>query len=1133
MSDVTTILPPEGNDMSSDLLVTAEQAEDARLQALADSIPVEGQATPTPAAAGQGDVLRAPDPSDRVVPLPGDTMGQIGVFLSELPRTVAGGVRDAGQEALESFNDLWNSLVDFESQAPGALSGMGQFAPVLELAAQVTGPAEAPQLPEVAQPSTVGGQFARKVTQFLAGFVPVVKAVKGVGVTNRFVQASMAGAIVDGVAFDPHEQRLSNLIQEFPALQNPVSEFLAAKPGDSKALGRFKNAVEGLGLGVLTDGFVASVRAIAAARRARGVTKPVDLPGRPAPLNEETLKPLGKIDGPLTTAVDAKEFKTRMKLARAKGETAETPPGVLLETGGDRGIFINMARISSPDDVKNVLQQTADLHSLSINKAQRGKQSFELTEKLADDLQMTPEDLIARNRGQPFNAETALAARNLMVASGEKVLEMAKRAADPNAGQVDAYNFRRTMAVHHAIQKEVLGARTETARALNAWKIPAGGSAEKTRAIQNMLDSFGGQGNSIKLAKKLADADAAGILTPAMVSGIARKGALGKTRDALLEAWIMGLLSGPKTHIVNMMSNTSVVMNAMLERSLAGRLGEFIGTEDGVVVGESLAMMHGILEGWKDLFRFTAKKARGEEVKLLAPGLDLEKIDVNVQKAISSEALGLNADTLLGKTVDGFGAAIRVPGAALRAEDAVFKTLGYRMELHAQAFRMAKGEGLTGKAFKERMWAIINNPPESVRLEAVDTALYQTFTKRLGDIGQTGSRLANMIPGARIVLPFIRTPANIFKYTFERTPLAPLMSETRANFAAGGARAQLAATRMAMGTAVMLTVSDLVMNGMIVGGPPPNLAERESRRAQNIPNYAMKIGDTWVQFNRADPIGGTMGMAADVTQFIMWAGRESEDTTETGELIAAGVTAIGSNVLNKNYLRGVSEVFNVMGDPQRNTGRFLKNLAGSLVPAGVAEITRLQDPHLKAVQDMTDGFWARTPGFSKDLPNIRDRWGREVQFRSGVGALFDAMSPIYARRENPSAIDKELERLDFAMQKPGKRTTFNGVTVDLDHFPFAYDRFVELQGNALKHPAFGMGQKDYLDKLVSGKVPDSIIYKQATDGPDGTKAEMIRSISRSYRELAKQQVLSEKEDLDRHVTERRNAQMRAAIGGAQ
>lgn len=64
--------------------------------------------------------------------------------------------------------------------------------------------------------------------------------------------SALKGAMADFVFMDPHEDRLSNLLNQYELL-GPVSEFLAADEGDSEALGRFKNTLEGLGMSAATE----------------------------------------------------------------------------------------------------------------------------------------------------------------------------------------------------------------------------------------------------------------------------------------------------------------------------------------------------------------------------------------------------------------------------------------------------------------------------------------------------------------------------------------------------------------------------------------------------------------------------------------------------------------------------------------------------------------------------------------------------------------------------------------------------------------------------------------------------------------------------------------------------------------
>ena len=90
------------------------------------------------------------------------------------------------------------------------------------------------------------GKFisAAEGIEAIGGALGAIRAVKGGTTAIEAAKAASVGAI----AFDPHAERLSNLIQSSPALANPVNAYLAAKPDDSAAVGRMKNALESLGM---------------------------------------------------------------------------------------------------------------------------------------------------------------------------------------------------------------------------------------------------------------------------------------------------------------------------------------------------------------------------------------------------------------------------------------------------------------------------------------------------------------------------------------------------------------------------------------------------------------------------------------------------------------------------------------------------------------------------------------------------------------------------------------------------------------------------------------------------------------------------------------------------------------------
>lgn len=146
-------------------------------------------------------------------------------------------------------------------------------------------------------------------------------------------------------------------------------------------------------------------------------------------------------------------------------------------------IFLNHARIRSAEDVKGTIQammdqDAAELAAEGVGVRQSNKAQIKASDKEFKDLA----DLLGRDPG-PMSASEALAARRLLVASGEQVVNLARLAASPSATKEDLFNFRRSTVVHYAVQSEVLKARTETARALQSWSVSMGSNKQAANVV--------------------------------------------------------------------------------------------------------------------------------------------------------------------------------------------------------------------------------------------------------------------------------------------------------------------------------------------------------------------------------------------------------------------------------------------------------------------------------------------------------------------------------------------------------------------------------------------------------------------------------------------------------------------------
>lgn len=1061
-----------------------------------------------------------------------DTIGavasDIGRGFMEAPGAIAKGMYNATRSsvtgALGALDDVaeWaNSKVDLRVDVP--LTGYETIDNLIANPMKTAAEAMPDRLPK---PESTTGNVVYEGARFLTGFFPALRAMKAVGVEG-VAGALGAGALADFATQEPSEKNISSLIQSVPALKNPVNEYLATNPDDPEALNRLRHAVEGLGFGVMTEGVVRGIRAVAHGKRARSEIEVQR--ERYGAAETEANNFLGDPTAPHVEKITRAAAQTETGVpdhVAAAGVAKQAGRGrAVAEASGEPQVYVNFSRIESPDDVQTVIRDMTTAFKGEIDTARRGVQSNEETRRLADVLGMTPEDLLARRKGTPMSAEESLAARRLWAASAEKLLEASRRAASANAGPVDLYNFRRMLAVHHAIQSEVIAARTETARALQAWSIPAGGGVERARSIEALLDGAGGADVSAELARRISTLGTADLKAGALAD-VVRRGWTATTMDAVKEAYVLGLLWNPTTHIVNSTSNLIVAFQSIYERGAAAKIGNFLGTaaDNRVVDGEALAMTYGLITSLKDAFSLAGRALRTGET-----GAGMGKIDLPRERAISSSAIARErelapaetqafTESPMGRAVDFIGAVNGVPGNVLAAGDEFFKTIAYRAEVHAQSLRQATQEGLSGPDLYRRMAEIANNPPEHIRLAAADAALYATFQQRPGDWAQALLKMRNSgtLNPTFLVLPFVKTPANILRYSFERTPLAPLVSQWRDDIAAGGARRDLALARMATGTAVVATAMDYASSGLITGAGPNDPAKREALQRQGWQPYSVVIDGKYYSYSRTDPLGMLLGFAGTMAERVKGSEQSPDKFDEWEEILAAGVGAVSASVVDKTYFKGVTNILDIIKGTQmgeRGLEKYIDRQTGSLIPMSSAfgAVKRFVDPVTREINSPWDAIQAKIAGMSESLPPARDLWGAERTPQEVYGRVYDALSPVAVTQKKDSPVDAEMIRLNAGVARIKQAGTFAGAEVDFRNYPKIYDEYVRLAGNDLKHPAWNLGAKDYLDRVISGTHPMSSVYQIYSDGPEGGKAAFIRNTVSEYRRLAQDHIMAQRD----------------------
>lgn len=884
-------------------------------------------------------------------------------------------------------------------------------------------------------------------------------------------------------------------------------------------------------------------------------------------------------DGPPAPASPLREFAARSGVTLEPGAplveiAAKAPQAAqnVLARGvtwpsGDKAVNINFAHVDSPEAAKGLVERVAAEFRPQIDEARRGVVHEEALKGLANDLGMSEETLLRRGVGQAYNAEELLAARWTVWKSAEDLMALAREVRAGNNSDELLAAFRRRVDVHAGLQAQLSGATAEAGRALRQMQVMASTGDMRLRQVSDVLQNAGGRGRVADMAvmlANLAEGAEGGLADPAAVNAFLKQASRATGPDMLLEAWINALLSGPQTHATNTISNALVSLWQVPERLLAAGFGKVLPGEQAIHAGEALAQGYGLLEGFRDGLRIAARG--GLDLARLRPvqGADaLGKIEgrraaitaENLRQTLAGRVLGkvpgvnLEAGGFAARAVDLLGEAVRTPGKTLGVEDDFFKAIGFRMELRAQAYRAAAGEGLSGADFARRVQEVLADPPEHIQLAAQDAARYQTFTQELGKFGQAVQGVASSHPLARLVVPFVRTPVNVMKFALERTPAAPLMRSFRADVAAGGARRDLALARVSLGSLVMALTASMAASGHVTGGGPSEPKARALLRETGWQPYSLRIGDAYYAYGRLEPLGSVLGLAADAAEIM---GR-TDDEAERERLAATVTMALAKNLTSKTFLRGVSEVVQAMSDPDRYGERYWQKLAGSLVPAAAAQFNRsFMDNTLRDTRGWLDEIKGRTPGLSKDLPPRRNLWGEPVALEGSLGP--DFLSPVYvsARKESPAS--EELLRLGLYLDKPQRVQSLRGVAVELS--PQEYDRLQELAGNEAKDPGTGLGFKETVEALAGGfhanagtygrlsegagggrkavsrkdrenarqAVQDSArAYAGAGEGPEGGKALMLRQYRQMFLELAREELLREFPELGELVHEQRSA----------
>lgn len=577
--------------------------------------------------------------------------------------------------------------------------------------------------------------------------------------------------------------------------------------------------------------------------------------------------------------------------------------------------------------------------------------------------------------------------------------------------------------------------------------------------------------------------------------------------DKLLEFWVMSILSGLGTQVANVTGNTvNTALNLGPQRFVEAMLNLVVNDPKSAKFGEFLPMARGFFSGIQ----------RGLKNAALSWRTESPIFEQDVLNADGATTLDIHPKAIQGMK----GRIIRTPGRLLGAADDLSKSITGSMEVGAQAYRIATAEGLTGQALTERMAQLQTTPTEVIRdyrAKVTDTAEVEARAKSLAgndtarfddqvsdawekarneaalalaeedgyttqawetavasatDLAfQSPSEFADMIirlrskfPILTFVIPFTRTPLNIFKTAIRRlTPLGSLALAYR--LAREGAIKigwSNGEPRYTVTEAVKHTAEQVLAVGLVfvlagLAGPgdddlptitgtlpftPGGRGERDLAN-RTAPPQSVRIGGKWFSYARIEPFATGFGAIIDGINRIGRA-RAGQDTTKVlGDTFQNAV----SMTTNKTFMRGISDIVQATQDGA-HVSSWASNFITSWVPNILKSSSREADPTVRetAVWGSGDSFrqmWMRRLAYKAlPLPDAPlasappeakyDLWGRpltkdtdlsleeskELEKRRGLAPGTDTLtrmlSPARTEKDMPNKLDLLLVRFNQA-----------------------------------------------------------------------------------------------------------------------
>lgn len=1011
--------------------------------------------------------------------------GDIGEGITEMPAQILGGAADAVNETSQTLDDLtdWGA----------------KYLPFLKNDVDDWG-----QLPTTDEAETVTGSLARTATQFLTGFIPVAGSMRYLGITkgiqkvltgsSKFRKAlatagpgMAAGGFTEGVAFDPYEDGLAEMVSEWGKQSDaPIAQYLENNPlasgvEDSELEARIKNAMEGMLLDTAFEPL------------ARGIPK--------------ALKAFKKTHTPENIDAALKDIDKLPKEERER----------IIEMQEANKIDVKKFRENAPSDpeafadavAKGQVEHFADLAEHVRLETDLGRQElYDAFEKKADSLgvkdwgtvsrQATDMDMSLGELKKTRSDTKDLDARILKARRTSHMIEKGMRDLAKSGDSLkNMVAFRKLAALHYDVRMNVKGMKTEIGRALNAMKIHSDyhHGADMDDVLKQIVDSSGSEKEIKDLMFKFANADSK-YISHAVSDMHEKPDFWGNVHSY----WINSILSGLGTHTRNFVGNIVSPAFKSLELGISAANPATKTTFD-----EAFSFMRGMIEGFGEAVGFPIAKIysnpefKGSVWKTFRNNISM----IDPSRTFLDTAKNIPTQTRMGKVSKYMGAAFNMPTRVMVTMDEFFKVASYRADLRMQAVR--KSRDLPKHQREKFIEDFLNHPSVEAISEAAHEMRKDTFQNDLGKFGKKLQSLTNSRTAAgraaKFIMPFVRTPTNLLKFVGHRTPiLNKLSKQLQADIAAGGIRKEIAEAKTYSGVMMYGLGMMLAGSGLVTGSVDKE--QDKSGRYVGKGRYKLKGPDgKWRDISTADPIGSFFCLMADLHQVMKDASHD-----ELENIASTGIAAVTSMISEKSYLKGLGQAITALmgtgiGDNESRLEWWGANMTTTFMPFS-SFVKSYNRAHIDSVMREAHGFVEQIksdiPGVSKGLPPKRNPITGEPMEYGSSGPL--GVMPFYSEEESDDPILQELARLEHVKNPPTR--SMEGVELS----PKEYDDFQKTITQAITD---GQGRTlaQRLRDIVQTRYYQDLPERTTSHDERETKEKLIDEVMRDYRRAAKRKFL--------------------------